>query len=1149
MSEINQTRKESVQLSKPESSFDQLASIADEITDRIQRDEPVNIDEFVTQHPELEHEIRDTYASLKRVFEMRRSLVHSKSEMDVVRPVNNKIGEYRIIHELGRGGMGIVYEAEQASLSRRVALKVLPFAALLDSKRLDRFRNEARAAAQLKHPNIVSIYAVGCEQGIHFFSMELIEGQSLASIVSHAGVAGPTRHNEGMTAAKSSEDGDTVPIAQLSTEFSTDRRSYFRSVARLGIQAAEALHFAHREGVIHRDIKPSNLLLNRDGVLHIADFGLARLETGSDLTATGDVVGTLRYMSPEQLESGALVDQRTDIYSLGLTLYELISRKPAFDAEQKQHLIRQVVEDELPQLNSVVTNVPTDLANVIHKASAKNRNDRYETAQEFADDLQRFLAHKPVQARRVSQLEHLRRWTRRNPLVAVLLAILFLTLLSSAIAGVAGSLHLAKVANDTKLRLYASDVRRAQDLLEEGDTLQAIKVLEQYIPKGQTETDHRHFEWYYLRSLCDELSPKWTFGHSISARDAVFSPDGKILATCAYSRNIDFWDVMTGKKIRSTVEWSKNHRRVLFTNDGTTVITCSWDGSIKFWDVATGKLDEEGSIWGDGKSYACDLALSTDGGLLAAYWLQKKVGNSEVSASVRVWDLATRQEIIELPNVTAEPSGIHFSPDNKSLIAGNDQGQILVWNCERWGEPQAIDSHLNGITSVCWSPNGKYVATSSYRIHGGFVRGEIKIWDPSTWENPMTIQHHDERIHEIDFSPDSKWILVASADSRVSIWNTNDGSCVRSFRAHAARVSSARMSPDGTLLATASADNVVKLWNVADLTKTSSATSVYRDAQNFIHSLVISPDGRWVVTGDISGQVIVRSISTGDIRWQCSVVPPTRWQFEVAASPDSQWLAIASGRRPPDAEPGGEISIYNLTTGQRENEFPTPEPYWHGLEFSPNGKWLAVGSEETVRMFDWQTGEIETTLTGFGYIKMLRWSPKQNQFAVAELNGTTSVYSVPGFRRIKQIRTDEDWGTITVNYSPEGDVFATAGGCRVVKIWDAESFELLQVFDECPDWIGHLHFSHDGKRVLTTSKDGLLRVWHRELGSSLLTLYVSHKWPMNGRFSPDGKTIAAGADVLRIWRAKDRFKPSPVYTPPPNLPCVQAIELGPSKEK
>jgi serine/threonine protein kinase len=427
------------------------------------------------------------------------------------------LGDFRILREIGRGGMGVVYEAEQMSLGRRMALKVLPFAAMLDKQQLKRFKNEARAAATLDHPNIVAVHSVGEERGVHYYAMQLVEGQSLAQIIDQLRAesrergagrqnsmvsrdaevrrsgarsaaldpttahrppspdlpappplwGGPGWGDEARTRQRSLEslatdDGPrtTDPAAEtrrddqalLSTlhapssslpSYST--REYFRTIARLGVQAAEALDHAHQNGILHRDVKPANLLVEcsplarshlapRDEIpaasrrnpnahlaerddykLWITDFGLARIEQDAGMTMTGDLLGTLRYMSPEQaLAKRVVVDHRSDVYSLGVTLYELLTLEPAYAAEDRQELLRQIAFDEPRKLRNVNARIPQDLETIVLKAIEKNPADRYATAQELTDDLRRFVDDHSIKARRPNLRQRVVKWSRRN---------------------------------------------------------------------------------------------------------------------------------------------------------------------------------------------------------------------------------------------------------------------------------------------------------------------------------------------------------------------------------------------------------------------------------------------------------------------------------------------------------------------------------------------------------------------------------------------------------------------------------------------------------------------------------------------------------------------------------------------------------------
>jgi serine/threonine protein kinase/Flp pilus assembly protein TadD len=320
------------------------------------------------------------------------------------------LGDFRLLREVGRGGMGVVYEAEQVSLGRRVALKVLPFAATMDLRQLQRFHNEARAAAALDHPHIVHVHAVGCERGVHYYAMQFIEGQTLAALIAELRQAGgpPARANEQLTTPH-------IPGQPASTERGPRDRAYFRRVAELGIQAAEALDHAHALGVVHRDVKPANLLVDGRGGLWVTDFGLAHIQSDARLRLTGDLVGTLRYLSPEQaLAKRVPIDHRTDVYSLGATLYELLTLAPAFPGSDRQELLRQIAFEEPKPPRRANKAIPAELETVVLKALEKNPAERYATAKELADDLQRFLADEPIRARPAGVIRQLRKWGRRH---------------------------------------------------------------------------------------------------------------------------------------------------------------------------------------------------------------------------------------------------------------------------------------------------------------------------------------------------------------------------------------------------------------------------------------------------------------------------------------------------------------------------------------------------------------------------------------------------------------------------------------------------------------------------------------------------------------------------------------------------------------
>jgi tetratricopeptide (TPR) repeat protein/tRNA A-37 threonylcarbamoyl transferase component Bud32 len=330
-----------------------------------------------------------------------------------------RLGDYRILREVGRGSMGVVYESEQISLGRRVALKVLPFASAIDPRQRQRFLIEAQAAAQLHHPHIVPVFAADSDRGVYFYAMQFVDGRTLAELV------GEMRRRDAETGGRDEDrPGRTA-------------RDDFRTIARLGVQAAEALEHAHSLGVVHRDVKPANLMVDSRGELWITDFGLARTRGDASLTRSGDLVGTLRYMSPEQaLARRGVVDQRTDIYALGLTLYELLTLRPAFDGREHHELLRQIATDEPVPPRRIDPTIPRDLETIVMKAACKEPSGRYATAQELADDLSRFREDRPILARRPTVLERGVRWARRHRQIVVTAATVLVLALACGAAAV-----------------------------------------------------------------------------------------------------------------------------------------------------------------------------------------------------------------------------------------------------------------------------------------------------------------------------------------------------------------------------------------------------------------------------------------------------------------------------------------------------------------------------------------------------------------------------------------------------------------------------------------------------------------------------------------------------------------------------------------
>jgi serine/threonine protein kinase len=490
---------------------ERLSKLMDDYLAGLEEGRPLSYEQLVARHPDLAEPLRAYVESLDFLQDVARGLrclPESSGSGSAIDTDWKVLGDFQILREVGRGGMGVVYEARQVSLSRRVALKILPFAALLDPKHIARFRNEAQAAAQLIHPHIVPIFFVGADRGVHYYAMQFIDGQPLdlaiqelrraagilggspaarddaldyedksgsayhengscaekpqpsngksgfllrPALPMHAGrptearTHGHSRPNRRTLAAPESinchhavvdsdapacRGADTADWS-LRAEYTKSKGGYFRAIARLGIQAAKALHAAHEIGIVHRDVKPSNLLVDMDGNLWVTDFGVARCRSDVDVTKTGDLLGTMRYMSPEQANGQPhLVDHRTDIYQLGVTLYELLALRHPVPAEEPAAILKHLESEQPCRLRRLNPTIPVDLENIVHKSMRKSRDDRYTTAQEFADDLRRFLEGKPIVAKQPTVVERAGKWIRRHKVIASFVAVLVLAVLA-----------------------------------------------------------------------------------------------------------------------------------------------------------------------------------------------------------------------------------------------------------------------------------------------------------------------------------------------------------------------------------------------------------------------------------------------------------------------------------------------------------------------------------------------------------------------------------------------------------------------------------------------------------------------------------------------------------------------------------------------
>jgi serine/threonine protein kinase/tetratricopeptide (TPR) repeat protein len=547
----------------------ELADLVEHLSARIKAGEMVDPDTLAHDYPDHADDIRRLLPAIRVMAELSRA---SENELQFVTTEGldgvESLGDYFLIREIGRGGMGIVYEAKQRSLNRSVALKVLPFAATLEAKQLQRFKNEALAAASLRHDHIVHVYGVGCERGVHYYAMEFIDGHTLAQIIptihGHHSPTSPEGDGRGVEnsvgATPPHPTAPTVPVAALTTEMSGPKsKAFYRTVARLIAAAADALEYAHALGIVHRDIKPGNLMVDATGKLWVTDFGLAKMaspgcEAGGGVTMSGDLLGTLRYMAPEQaLAKHGLVDHRADIYALGATLYELLTGRPAVAATERAEVLRQIAFEEPTPPRKIDRSIPVELETITLKALAKCPQDRYATAGEIAEDLRLHIADKPIKAKPPTVVQRVAKWIRRHRAVAIGGALTAVVFSATLIAASAVSIWFAVAADrarrsaDDQHHLADARFAQARDAVNDMYTDVAEKWLED---EPEMEDVQRRFLFKALAFYERAAAEGHTDRHGRFDRAIAFDRVGRIYdkfgeypqAEAAYGRAIDLFE-------------------------------------------------------------------------------------------------------------------------------------------------------------------------------------------------------------------------------------------------------------------------------------------------------------------------------------------------------------------------------------------------------------------------------------------------------------------------------------------------------------------------------------------------------------------------------------------------------------------------------
>jgi WD40 repeat protein/serine/threonine protein kinase len=1017
-----------------------------------------------------------------------------------------RLGDYILIRPLGSGGMGVVYEAIQESLGRHVALKTIPPGRHDDPTGLERFRREAQAAARLHHPHIVPVFGIGEHEGLHFYAMQFIPGRGLDLVLRDVerlrrdedGGDEQTSHSPSTEVARGLRSGLYLPRSSPEQappgpaprrnppRRARDRDRYIDSVAWLGVQAAEALDYAHREGVLHRDIKPSNLLLDDRGHLWITDFGLAKTrDDDEELTKSGDIVGTLRYMAPERFRGWS--EPRSDIFALGATLYELLAGRPAFHEPDRARLIDRLIHGNPAPLRQLDRRLPRDLETIVLKALANAPGERHATAGDLAEDLRRFLDGRPILARRTGAIERAWRRCRRYPIgtaaAAIAIAALATTAVVSAISARQRGIAAAKVGDLTA------------DLARQRESLRAS------LAESRRHLAMRNFDRAQAAFGEDRAGPGllWLLASWRSAREAG-DPSWARLARS----NLSAWGA-SYPRLTALLSHDDPIDAAAFSPDGKSILTGGDDSEGILWDIASFRqvappLRQPGPVY-------C-MAFAPDG---------KSILTGGDDGLIRRWDAATLHPAGVPIRLGGRIQSIAFRPDGRAILAGGSDGTARLWDASTGAPIGDLISCSKPVTAVAFQPIGHLAVVASRG-------GTIHLLDATTGKLASTHPKNPTEILAAAFSIDGATLLVGRWGGQVFTWDVATGQLIAILQPHRGNIRSIAFSPDGKSYATASEDKSARLWN----SSTHHPLGPPLIHQGPVTAVAFSPDGRSLLTASSDHTVQVWDANTCRYPGPDLVVPEAGQA--VAFRPDGE--AFAGGNSPLPRD---------LATGRTIGRGHPPSISVRSIAFRPDGKSLLTGGEPA-QIWDAESGAlIVGPLPGRADVVAFR--PDGKAVATGGADRTTRIWDARTGAPIGEPLSHP--GSVdALAYSPDGKAIAVGLDAGIARAWDPATREPIGPPLRHPGAVSSIAFSPDGGSILTGCEDGLARLWDAQAGT-LRAPPLSHRaWVFAVAFSPDGATILTGSRdrTARLWDASTGH---PIGPPFPHDADVWSVAFAP----